>query len=205
MKSLETLRSLGQDPVHFRTAGLRRAALPPRAERFGPSIAIHEVSRQNAFVFRRAIQQIRHRQKCGIGVLIIRHFDLGNSEIAVIHNWRLRRRQIEISAQRYARQKPQTSQRQKRNTKNLNEPFHLLILFFHCRFICESTVSIHAIRKSTALRCWAAESGRPRGTFHHFSMQPRQHIADPCIALKTGCPRMGVCRPSLSGSAGASF
>ena len=64
---------------------------------------------------------------------------------------------------------------------------------------------IHSIRKPTAFCCWTDESGRCRGTFHHFSIQPRQHIAEPCIALKTGCPRMGVWRPSFSGSAGASF
>ena len=44
----------------------------------------------------------------------------------------------------------------------------------------------------------------PFGTFHHFSRQLRQQHAQACCALKTGCPRIGVCLPSLGGHAGAS-
>ena len=83
--------------------------------------------------------------------------------------------------------------------------YHIAAELSHDTASTLSRRAIHSTRKSTALRCCADESGRCRGTFHHFSMQPRQHIADPCIALKTGCPRMGVCRPSFFGSAGASF
>ena len=45
----------------------------------------------------------------------------------------------------------------------------------------------------------------PSGTFHHLAMQLRQQHAQACCALKTGCPRMGVCLPSFGGCAGASF
>ena len=45
----------------------------------------------------------------------------------------------------------------------------------------------------------------PSGTFHHLAMQPRQQQAQACCALKTGCPRMGVCLPSFGGCCGASF
>ena len=83
--------------------------------------------------------------------------------------------------------------------------YHIAAELSHDTASTLSRRAIHSTRKSTALRCCADESGRCCGTFHHFSMQPRQHIADPCIALKTGCPRMGVCRPSFFGSAGASF
>ena len=68
----------------------------------------------------------------------------------------------------------------------------------HCR-------SIHSIRKST-IRDWRSGGiSVPGGTFHHLAMQPRQQHAQACCALKTGCPRMGVCLPSFSGCDGASF
>jgi len=44
----------------------------------------------------------------------------------------------------------------------------------------------------------------PLGIFHHFSRHPRQQVAVACCALNTGCPRIGVCRPSLAGFVGAS-
>lgn len=47
-------------------------------------------------------------------------------------------------------------------------------------------------------------SGRPFGIRCHFSRHPRQHAAVACWATKTGWPRIGVCRPSFFGSAGAS-
>jgi len=37
----------------------------------------------------------------------------------------------------------------------------------------------------------------------HFSRQPRQQVAVACWAMKTGWFRIGVCLPSLAGSAGA--
>ena len=68
----------------------------------------------------------------------------------------------------------------------------------HCR-------SIHSIRKST-MRDWRSGGiSVPSGTFHHLAMQLRQQHAQACCALKTGCPRMGVCLPSFGGCAGASF
>lgn len=63
--------------------------------------------------------------------------------------------------------------------------------------------TIHAIRKST-IRTWRSGGiSVPLGTFHHFARQPRQQHAQACCALKTGCPRIGVCRPSFGGFAGA--
>jgi len=63
--------------------------------------------------------------------------------------------------------------------------------------------SIHAMRKST-MPCWrSAGMATPRGTFHHFARQLRQQQAQACWAMKTGCPRIGVCFPSLGGFAGA--
>src|SRR3546814_9310905 len=38
----------------------------------------------------------------------------------------------------------------------------------------------------------------------HLARQLRQHVAVACWAIKTGWPRIGVCLPSLTGSAGAS-
>jgi len=38
----------------------------------------------------------------------------------------------------------------------------------------------------------------------HFAKHPRQHVAVACCAMKTGCPRIGVCFPSFAGAAGAS-
>ena len=67
-----------------------------------------------------------------------------------------------------------------------------------------SFLSIHAMRKST-MRDWRAGGiSVPFGTFHHFSRQSRQQQAHACCALNTGCPRMGVCRPSRGGCAGTS-
>ena len=43
----------------------------------------------------------------------------------------------------------------------------------------------------------------PFGTFHHLERQSRQQQAQACCALNTGCPRIGVCLPSLGGFAGA--
>ena len=63
--------------------------------------------------------------------------------------------------------------------------------------------SIHVIRKST-MRDWRSGGmSVPFGTFHHFERQSRQQQAQACCALNTGCPRMGVCLPSLGGFAGA--
>mgnify|MGYP005878469093 CR=1 FL=1 len=39
----------------------------------------------------------------------------------------------------------------------------------------------------------------------HFSMQPRQQHPVACCAVNTGCPRIGVCLPSLGINAGASL
>lgn len=34
---------------------------------------------------------------------------------------------------------------------------------------------------------------------YHLFRQPRQQVAVACWAIKTGCPRMGVCLPSFCG------
>ena len=67
---------------------------------------------------------------------------------------------------------------------------------------CKSR-SIHAIRKSTMPRWRSSGMSVPRGTFHHFARQLRQQVAVACWATNTGCPRIGVCFPSLGGFAGA--
>ena len=69
---------------------------------------------------------------------------------------------------------------------------------FACRLI-------HSRIRLTVFVCCASESGTPRPTLHHFSIQPRQQQAVACIALNTGCPRIGVCRPSFAGTAAESF
>lgn len=65
------------------------------------------------------------------------------------------------------------------------------------------SLSIHLIRRFTILRCSSAESSRPLGTRYHFSRQPLQQQAQACWAMNMGCPRMGVCLPSLCIAAGA--
>ena len=52
-------------------------------------------------------------------------------------------------------------------------------------------------------RCRSAGISTPRGTRHRFARQSRQQQAQACCALKTGCPRIGVCFPSFGGFAGA--
>ena len=44
--------------------------------------------------------------------------------------------------------------------------------------------------------------GLPWGMWCHLAMQPRQQVAVACCAVKTGCPRKGVCLPSRAGCAG---
>ena len=56
----------------------------------------------------------------------------------------------------------------------------------------------------TTRPCSASVIGRPAGIPCHFARHPRQHVAVACCAMKAGCPRIGVCFPSLRGSAGAS-
>ena len=63
--------------------------------------------------------------------------------------------------------------------------------------------TIHAMRKSAMPNCRSSGMATPRGTFHHFARQSRQQQAQACWALKTGCPRIGVCLPSFGGFAGA--
>ena len=63
--------------------------------------------------------------------------------------------------------------------------------------------AIQAIRKSTIRACLCGGISVPFGTFHHFARQLRQQHAQACCALNTGCPRIGVCRPSFGGFAGA--
>jgi hypothetical protein len=60
-------------------------------------------------------------------------------------------------------------------------------------------------RLSTASTCSISlsERGRPRKMPCHFSRHPRQHVAVACWTMKIGCPRIGVCRPSFRGAAGA--
>src|SRR3546814_1045409 len=65
---------------------------------------------------------------------------------------------------------------------------------------CSSQRAIAA----TTWRCSAASSRRPAGMPCHLARQLRQHVAVACWAIKTGWPRIGVCLPSLTGSAGAS-
>ena len=68
--------------------------------------------------------------------------------------------------------------------------------FYRCLSISRP---IHAIRKST-MRDWRSGGiADPFGTFHHFDRQSRQQQAQACCALNTGCPRIGVCLPSLGG------
>lgn len=43
----------------------------------------------------------------------------------------------------------------------------------------------------------------PGGMPCHLARHPRQQQAVACWAIKTGCPRIGVCRPSLGITAGA--
>ena len=69
------------------------------------------------------------------------------------------------------------------------------------RAICRP---IHAISTSTTYACSASVSGRPAGMPCHLARHPRQQHPVACCATKTGCPRIGVWRPSLGGKAGAS-
>jgi len=57
---------------------------------------------------------------------------------------------------------------------------------------------------ATMWRCSFSLSTRPAGIPCHFARHARQHVAVACCAINTGCPRIGVCLPSLGGSAGAS-
>ena len=63
--------------------------------------------------------------------------------------------------------------------------------------------SIHAVNTATIYRCSSAVSSRPGGMPCHLARHPRQQQAVACWAIKTGCPRIGVCRPSLGITAGA--
>ena len=67
-----------------------------------------------------------------------------------------------------------------------------------------SSRAIQAMMRFTTFRCRSGESSTPRGTLHHLFRHPRQQVAVACCAVKTGCPRIGVWRPSFSGQAGAS-
>ena len=62
----------------------------------------------------------------------------------------------------------------------------------------------HRARTLSTCSICSSVSGFPRGIWCHFCRQPRQHVAVACWATKIGCPRIGVCRPSFFGSAGAS-
>ena len=63
--------------------------------------------------------------------------------------------------------------------------------------------SIHAVNTATIYRCSSVASSRPGGMPCHLARHPRQQQAVVCWAIKTGCPRIGVCRPSLGITAGA--
>jgi hypothetical protein len=63
-------------------------------------------------------------------------------------------------------------------------------------------VRSHRSNTETMCTCCTALSGCPLSISCHFSMQPRQHVAVACCAMNTGCPRHGVCLPSLDGWAG---
>ena len=62
----------------------------------------------------------------------------------------------------------------------------------------------HRAIAATTCSCSATVSGRPDSIPCHFARHRRQHVAVACCATNTGCPRSGVCLPSLRGAAGAS-
>lgn len=94
-----------------------------------------------------------------------------------------------------------------------HEPVHLSALRSHSGFRSVNPAhgqadgtsrAIQAMMRFTTFRCRSGESSTPRGTLHHLFRHPRQQVAVACCAVKTGCPRIGVWRPSFGGQAGAS-
>ena len=61
----------------------------------------------------------------------------------------------------------------------------------------------HSIITFTRYSFCFSSSSTPLRNLCHFSIQPRQQVAVACCAVKTGCPRIGVCFPSFGILAGA--
>ena len=79
--------------------------------------------------------------------------------------------------------------------------FFFHIILFH-RFI---SPSIHVMMTSTRYSCCTLLNSLPGRILCHLYMHPLQHVAVACCAMNTGCPRIGVCFPSLGITAGASL